>query len=434
MTTKKKAFTLVELLAVIVILAILLVMAVPKILEVIKASKVSSMEDSAKLIAKTAEQKKLEKEALGDNTSISCSEVAEYNSNDYDSCNITFNNGVATINLKGKGKFDKLSCTGTKDNMECIEGVSSGYTDAVEYLTNKYNNGSNSEGLVLTHETELRYQGADPNNYVYFNCSDNTNPTESTCEIWRIVGVFNNRVKLVRNDSIGEFSWDSSESTINEGSGVNEWSQADLMTELNGDYLDTSLTENTTWYNWTNNAKTGTFNKNYVLKESSQEMIDDAVWYLGAGVYNTDLETQYANERGNVTGKICTSRRNSCNDTVTRTTSWTGKVGLIYPSDYGYASGNSSCATSLGSGNKDNCKDQNWLFNNSYYWTISPRQNSSNARSVQDVHDTGYVYSDVAGNTRVVRPSVYLISDIQIKALSETGTAGSQSNPYVFAN
>ena len=141
-TTKKKAFTLVELLAVIVILAILLVMAVPKILEVIKASKVSSMEDSAKLIAKTAEQKKLEKEALGDNTSISCSEVAEYNSNDYDSCNITFNNGVATITLKGKGKFDKLTCTGTKDNMECTESNNSEPEWLYAFVNGEINNAS----------------------------------------------------------------------------------------------------------------------------------------------------------------------------------------------------------------------------------------------------------------------------------------------------
>ena len=131
MTSKKKAFTLVELLAVIVILAIILVIVVPRILEVIRASKVSSMEDSAKLIVKSAESKKLEREALGDNTKIECSDVAEYNSNDYDSCNITFNNGVATITLKGKGKFDKLTCTGTKDNVTCTESESSASNEAV---------------------------------------------------------------------------------------------------------------------------------------------------------------------------------------------------------------------------------------------------------------------------------------------------------------
>ena len=124
MATKKKAFTLIELLAVIVILAIILVMAVPRILEVINSSKISTMEDSAKLIAKSAENKKLEKEILSDNTKVKCSEVAEYNSSDYKSCDIAIDNGVASIKLVGQGKFDGLVCTGTKDNMRCSESTS----------------------------------------------------------------------------------------------------------------------------------------------------------------------------------------------------------------------------------------------------------------------------------------------------------------------
>ena len=64
----------------------------------------------------------------------------------------------------------------------------------------------------------IRYIGADPSNYVYFNCSDYNNPTADTCELWRIIGVFNNvtkgngskenLVKIIRTDSLGEFSWD----------------------------------------------------------------------------------------------------------------------------------------------------------------------------------------------------------------------------------
>ena len=41
----------------------------------------------------------------------------------------------------------------------------------------------------------VRYIGANPNNYVYFNCSDYSNPTADTCELWRIIGVFNNVTK-----------------------------------------------------------------------------------------------------------------------------------------------------------------------------------------------------------------------------------------------
>ena len=128
-----------------------------------------------------------------------------------------------------------------------------------------------------TTDKNLRYVGASPRNYLKFND-----------EIWRIVGVFNNittideqgkekkesLVKIVRNDLLGNYSWDSSESTINNGRGVNEWSQADLMYELNCDvksikycrddvtegYLSNLTSGTTYWYNGENNAKNGSYN------------------------------------------------------------------------------------------------------------------------------------------------------------------------------
>ena len=129
---KKKGFTLIEILAVIVILAILLVMAVPKMLDVMKATKLSSIENSAKLIAKTAEQKKLEKQIVTNNSKIECSDIAEYNTNDYGTCTINFNNGEATVILRGKGKFKGLKCVGTKDNMECTESITPEYVYSFE--------------------------------------------------------------------------------------------------------------------------------------------------------------------------------------------------------------------------------------------------------------------------------------------------------------
>ena len=68
-----------------------------------------------------------------------------------------------------------------------------------------------------TVDENIRYYGSNPNNYVSFNN-----------ELWRIIGVFGDNVKLVRKDSLGELSWDSSESSVNNGWGVNEWSQSAL--------------------------------------------------------------------------------------------------------------------------------------------------------------------------------------------------------------
>ena len=99
----------------------------------------------------------------------------------------------------------------------------------------------------------IRYYGANPNNYIYFNCSDYNNQTSSTCETWRIIGVFDGSVKIMRGSQIGTYSWDSSASDVNSGKGVNEWSQSDLMKLLNSGYESESIGGSLYW-----NAKRGT--------------------------------------------------------------------------------------------------------------------------------------------------------------------------------
>ena len=146
---KKKGFTLVELLAVIVILAVILVIAIPQIMNTIKTARLSSIKDSAMLIAEQAEKDFLAQQVLNkdyNSTSIPCTDVAKLN-DDYASCNITYNNGIATVKLKGKdgGKFSGITCEGTKDNMNCKEkkaivlGQPADKDDAVDYITVQYN-------------------------------------------------------------------------------------------------------------------------------------------------------------------------------------------------------------------------------------------------------------------------------------------------------
>ena len=115
---KKKGFTLVELLAVIVILAVILIIAMPKISDVIKNSKESSLETTAKLIASQAEKKYTENQVLDNSSTIKCSDVAKISSNDYESCNITFDSkGNAKVTIVGKGKFEGMAvCNANKNN------------------------------------------------------------------------------------------------------------------------------------------------------------------------------------------------------------------------------------------------------------------------------------------------------------------------------
>ena len=145
---KKKGFTLVELLAVIVILAIILVIAVPKISDVIRNSKKASFEASAKTIISQAEKKKMEQEVLGNTNPIECSDIANINNDDYASCEINFDvSGNAKITLIGKGKFEGLKIVnGTKDNLSAVES-SEPTNNAVAYITNLFNTDAVSNNL-----------------------------------------------------------------------------------------------------------------------------------------------------------------------------------------------------------------------------------------------------------------------------------------------
>lgn len=77
------------------------------------------------------------------------------------------------------------------------------------------------------------YYGDNPNNYVYFNCS-NMDDVDS-CEVWRILGIYYNKdnkynLKLIRNDSIGELSFDT-----NNNDSL-DWNSSSLSKYLNDEY------------------------------------------------------------------------------------------------------------------------------------------------------------------------------------------------------
>ena len=302
------------------------------------------------------------------------------------------------------------------------------------YLTklDKIENGLEED---KTTDKNLRYVGASPRNYLKFNG-----------EIWRIVGVFNNittidendkekkesLVKIVRNESLGDYSWDTSKSSINSGYGINEWSQADLMYELNCDgsgnlkycrsdiaegYLSNKTSGTTKWYNGQNNAQNGTYDYIKNIKSRSLDKIAKVRWNLGG--YNTSSVSalnMYNAERG-------TAHISNSSDGTTRNNTWDGKIALIYPSDYGYASTNTACRSYL---NRSICQDENWLFNSASQWTLPPI--FGYADGVFGVGSNGYVnnYSG-ANNAFGVRPALFLKSDVVI-----TKGTGTENNPFIL--
>ena len=171
-------------------------------------------------------------------------------------------------------------------------------------------------------------------------------------------------LKIIRNESIGSFSWDSSSSNINDGKGINEWSQSKLMKELNSDFLDiVNVLGSNKWYNGQNNQMSGSYNYKNNIKNEFQYMIAMVNWNLGAGSrYDFSISSFYNNERGTI-------HIENVSDGVERTDIWLGKIALIYPSDYGYASTNVNCRKSMAS---TNCKENNWLYVEGHHqWTIT---------------------------------------------------------------
>ncbi len=305
-------------------------------------------------------------------------------------------------------------------------------------------------------QSELRYAGPDPNNYVTFNGEEAG---------WRIIGLVNvktssgieQRVKLIRRTSIGEYSWDSSTSGVNNGYGINEWSQADLKTLLN-DYYYNSL-NGQTCYNGSNDKNTSCDFGSTGLKEEAKSMIDESIiWNTGANGTNNYTSANnglakhfYQYERSSNTGKICTDAY-YCNDEVEpRTTEWSKTsdpsgyhgIGLMYPSDYGYAtSGNSESEDTNRAGClakemyhwfsgswKTDCAGNDWLYTlpAEHYWTISPYSNSSFAYSVFFVNLDGYVHKYQATSPYGVLPVVYLSSSVFV-----SDGDGSMDKPYTL--
>ena len=250
----------------------------------------------------------------------------------------------------------------------------------------------------------IRYIGANPNNYVYFNCSDYSNQSDSTCEKWRIIGVFKNvtkedgskedLVKIIRDDSLGSIVWDSNN--------VNDWSTASLQTTLNG-----------TYYN-------GTYATGALKNDSTRNAIESVIWNLGglSSSRNT-TSTFYSSERGKTVYSV-------------HAPTWTGKIGLMYPSDYGYATAGGSttnratCMTTNlydwdGSGVSD-CKNNDYLLKSYYQWTLTPRLSRSDYAFY--VGSSGNVNFGDAYATGGVRPVAFLKSNISI---TNVGTGTSES-------
>ncbi len=289
-------------------------------------------------------------------------------------------------------------------------------------------------------QEEYRYAGTNPNNYVKFNN-----------EIWRIIGVVNvktgggieQRVKIIRVDGInnqknfGNYSWDkNTEST-------NNWTTSKLKDMLNGIYFESGIGEcykgssNETVMPSTCDFKSDTDELPKGLNDISRNMVDlDIIWNLGG--YSSAVELAnlfYEMERGTMTGN-----NNAYSNEWSSATDVGGKhngIGLMYPSDFGYAVGgnNRSFCLNLDLSNYTNesCGDYIWLtISTEHFWTITPRAPYFSNDVFYVTYKYAYSGADInkAGG---VWPTLYLKPSVKIVANPNFNQEyGSIDNPFIL--
>ena len=259
-------------------------------------------------------------------------------------------------------------------------------------------NASNLSNVVDTNGTStthgIRYQGTDPDNYVWYND-----------ELWRIIGNVpvcltsgcsstENRVKLIRNDSIGAIKYGSNST----------WMGSNIQSLLNTCYLGKTSSCSSYCYSYGTSAVGLCNYSSDGIKESEyyENMIEDVYYNVGAGdSTNKTADNYYTQE-------------------IASYASSASKIGLMYASDWGYAI--KGFTGVLGSnGSPQSYMNKNWLFSNGAEWTMSA-YSSSNPLYVDYI---GYLHHLNASVGLAARPVLYLKSNVYV-----TGGTGSKTNPY----
>ena len=303
--------------------------------------------------------------------------------------------------------------------------------DTVKALNKGSSWSSGASGVYYTNSHEYRYIGAEVNNYVKFNN-----------DLYRIIGVFDSNshgksgemVKLIRSRPLGGYSWgvyNSSNTSGTYSSYKNDWtgkatkSKANLNVLFNEYFYnktDTSSTygdcANWTYYYANNSYKTKDCSNliTYGIDASYRGYIENATWYLYGSGTSQSKQNWYLCERG---GNSCTPSGPSTGDT-----SVTSKIGLMYLSDYLYASGYYSNADTNPQ-YKSYYSNKNWLYKG-YEWTLTPYA-SSDYRA-WSVTWGGYASEGNSDESFGSRPTFYLKSSVYV-----TGGNGSFDNPYTIA-
>ena len=307
-------------------------------------------------------------------------------------------------------------CTSGTDLATCVKN----FGDQGPSVSNIYiHNSALTNGAG---DNSYRYAGANPNNFICFGSDATTCPTDY---LYRIIGVIDGKVKLIKYDymtmtelgtdgdyagsgtsvtsyykgsltSIDTYYWNyKANTTINSGYGSNTWSTS-LLNKTN---LNTNFINNigSTWAN----------------------KIATTMWKVGGGSWSNIAEsvpaTAYQNE---VVNPVTTN-------TTDNATTYSAKIGLMYASDYGFAAEPEAWTTTLYDYNESvngaTIRSQNWMYMGFYEWTIS---RSDNYTFAFYVYGSGYLNRSNVNDSFAVRPSFNLES-----STTYISGSGSMNNP-----
>ena len=285
--------------------------------------------------------------------------------------------------------------------------------------------GTQGENGIYYHDSSLtngagdssyRYSGANPNNYVCFGSNESTCPTDN---LYRIIGVFGNQVKLIKYD------YGTTDELGTDGDYYQTYKEWGMDSTYKGTYGDG---ERIGVYYWNNATQTNTWsesllnktnlNTNFInnIGEEWANKIATTTWKVGgntySNIYSKTPSVVYQNE---IVNPVTTN-------TTDNATEYTAKIGLMYVSDYGFAAEPSAWTLTMGNYNNTTATSTNWMYMGLYEWTISRNADSSNFAFRVD--GGGYVGNSYVHNNGAVRPSFNLESSITYASGS-----GTQSDP-----
>ena len=296
-----------------------------------------------------------------------------------------------------------------------------------DYVISQYT-GTQGENSIYFHDSSLT-NGAGDNSYRYAGSSDSVNnfvcfgSTTNPCptnNLYRIIGVIEGKVKLIKYDYMtaeelgtnGDYkgAYTSGSSTYKGNNYANIASY----------YWNSDTTTNTWSESLLNKTNLNTNFINYMGEEWANK-IAITTWKVGGNTYaNIGTAIPSVAYQNEITNPETNSTDNA--------TEYQAKIGLMYVSDYGFAASPSTWTLTMDSYDNTTAKNNNWMYMGLYEWTISRSADSSDdAFSVFDVLNNGGVLDDGVDDINAVRPSFNLESSVNYVSGS-----GSMSDPIVI--